>query len=461
MQEELYRQATLDSLTGLPNREVFVRAAQSAIARATRSGRLAAVIVAELDDFKRVNNTMGHGAGDELLIATGRRLHDAIRRSRSARDQDGPDATEDPGWGVARLGGDEFAVYLEAADDAEVDRAVTAIMGGFTEPFTLSRGAVSVTGSIGVSSVAEPADAQELLRQADLAVYVAKDAGKGRSMRYESSLHTVVVDRLRLRADLEQAVANGDFILEYQPIVALDTGRTAGFEALVRWRHPVRGLLSPGLFIELAEESGLIVPLGAWVLRHAVEAAAGWQRTPSDAPTYVSVNVSARQFRAPGFVEQVRRELDRSGLPPSCLVLEITESLLVGDGGVDEILATLRGDGVRIAIDDFGTGFSSLSYLRRLPVDVLKLDKSFVDAVTSSKEQHAIFTAINQLAQALDLDVVAEGIETLAELDVVSAVGCGFGQGYLLSRPLSYRGSVRWLREQVLALAVTGRANPI
>ena len=460
MQEELYRQATLDALTGLPNREVFVNVAQNAITRATRQGRLAAVIVTELDDFKRVNNTMGHGAGDELLIAAGRRLHDAVRQTHSARDHDGPDPRDVPGWGVARLGGDEFAVYVDAADDAEVDRVVGAIMGGFTEPFTLSRGAISVTSSIGVSTVNEPADAQELLRQADLAVYVAKDAGKGRSMRYESSLHTVVVDRLRLRADLEQAVANGDFVLDFQPIVALGTGRTAGFEALVRWRHPVRGLLSPGLFIDLAEESGLIVPLGAWVLRHAIAAAAGWQRSPSNAHPYVSVNVSVRQFRAPGFVEQVRQELARSGVPPSSLVLEITESLLVSDGGVDEILSTLRGDGVRIAIDDFGTGFSSLSYLRRLPVDLIKLDKSFVDAVTSSKEQHAIITAINQLARALNLDVVAEGIETLEELDVVTAVGCGFGQGYLLSRPLSYRGAVRWLREQVPALAVTGRGSP-
>jgi EAL domain-containing protein (putative c-di-GMP-specific phosphodiesterase class I) len=265
---------------------------------------------------------------------------------------------------------------------------------------------------------------------------------------------------LRLRADLERAVTNGDFVLDYQPIVALDTGRTAGFEALVRWRHPVRGLIPPGLFIDLAEESGLIVPLGAWVLRHAVEAAASWARLGPEPHPYVSVNVSARQFRAPRFVEQVRQELRRSGLPPSSLVLEITESLLVRDGGVGETLNTLRGDGVRIAIDDFGTGFSSLSYLRRLPVDVLKLDKSFVDAVTSSREQHAIITAINQLAEALHLDVVAEGIENRAELDVVSTVGCGFGQGYLLSRPLSYRGAVRWLREQVPALAAPGRDSP-
>jgi PAS domain S-box-containing protein len=446
MQEELYRQATLDALTGLPNREVFVNAAQSAIGRAAHRGRLAAVIVTELDDFKRVNNTMGHGAGDELLMIVGRRLRDAVGRVCGPRDPDHPsgDPREVVGWGVARLGGDEFATFVDTTDDAEVDQVVAAIMGCFTEPFTLSRGAVSVTGSIGVSTTSGAADAQELLRQADLAVYAAKDAGKGRSTRYESSLHTTVVDRLRLRADLERAVANGDFVLDYQPIVALDTGRTTGFEALVRWRHPVRG----------------IIPLGAWVLRHAIEAAANWARLGPMPHPYVSVNVSARQFRAPCFVEQVHQELRRSGLPPSSLVLEITESLLVQGGGVGETLTTLRDDGVRIAIDDFGTGFSSLSYLRRLPVDILKLDKSFVDAVTSSREQYAIITAINQLAQALHLDVVAEGIENRAELDVVSAVGCGFGQGYLLSRPLSYGGAVRWLRAQVPALAAPGRDSP-
>ncbi len=463
MQDELYRQATLDALTGLANREVFVTAAQSAMSSDSGRGRLATVIVTELDDFKRVNNTMGHGAGDELLVAVGQRMHDAVWSGRQGLDDHAdrrrPGASEVPGWRVARLGGDEFAAYVDAADEAEVDEVVAAIVDCFAEPFTLSRGAITMTASIGVSTATGSADVQELLRQADLAVYVAKDAGKGRSMRYEATLHTAVVDRLRLRADLEQAVTDGDFVLDYQPIVALNTGRTVGFEALVRWRHPVRGLLSPGAFIEVAEESGLIVPLGAWVLRHAVEAASGWQRLRPDTNPYVSVNVSARQFLAPGFVEQVRRELVRSGLPPSSLVLEITESLLVREGGVDETLNTLRADGIRVAIDDFGTGFSSLSYLRRLPVDVLKLDKSFVDTITSSREQHAIFTAICQLGQALDLDIVAEGIERLEELDVVTGVGCGFGQGFLLSRPLSYGGAVRWLQEDVSAPVGTSRAS--
>jgi PAS domain S-box-containing protein len=464
MQDELYRQATLDALTGLPNREVFVGMAQRAIDRTSGREAIAAVIVAELDDFKMVNNTMGHGAGDELLVVVGQRLNEAVRTeharraSRQARGGDG--GLGRPEWVVARLGGDEFAAFIDAGSQADVDHIVDVIMHCFNQPFVLSRGEVTVGASIGVATTLEQADAQELLRQADLAVYVAKDAGKGRSLRYEASLHSAVVDRLRLRTDLEQAVVDGAFVLDYQPIVALTTGHTAGFEALVRWQHPVRGLLSPVEFIELAEESGLIVPLGEWVLRHAVQAAARWHELRPQGSPHVSVNVSARQFRAPGFVELVRAELAESRLPPASLTLEITESLLVREGGVGEALNTLRADGVKVAIDDFGTGFSSLSYLRALPVDVLKLDKSFVDTITSSHEQHAIITAITQLARVLDLEVVAEGIETLEELDVLVAMGCGFGQGYLLSRPMSYGDAVRWLREDAPAPVGTGRTSP-
>jgi diguanylate cyclase (GGDEF)-like protein/PAS domain S-box-containing protein len=446
MQDELYRQATRDALTGLSNREVFVASAQQAIERASREGRIATVIVTELDDFKMVNNTMGHTAGDELLVAVGQRLRQAVAGlgDETARPM------------VARLGGDEFAIWVEAASQEDIDRVVQAVLSSVTEPFLLTPGAVSVTTSVGVATAIDDADAQELLRQADLAVYVAKDAGKGRSLRYEASLHSAVVDRLRLRTDLEEAVADGSFVLNYQPIVELATSRTVGFEALVRWRHPVRGLLGPGEFIGLAEESGLIVPLGGWVLHHAIKQASQWQRWRPE--TYVSVNVSARQLRAPGFVEQVRTQLSASGLPPTNLTLEVTESLLANERGVGEALATLRADGVRIAIDDFGTGFSSLSYLRQLPVDVLKLDKSFVDTMTSSREQHAIMKTIIQLARTLDLEVVAEGVERSEDLVLLIAMGCGFGQGYLLSRPMEYNDAVRWLRKQAAGAVATGRS---
>ncbi len=455
MQAELYRQATLDALTGLPNREVFVSTAQAAVAAAAAQGTLASVIVVELDDFKVVNNTMGHGAGDELLVVVGQRLTDAVHARQSTMGgRAGP-----ADWMVARLGGDEFAACIDVSGPAEVDDVISAMMGCFAEPFPLSKGVVTLGASIGIADGTEQADAQELLRQADLAVYVAKDAGKGRPLRYEASLHTAVVDRLRLRTDLEKAVDAGALVLDYQPIVELGTGRTVGFEALVRWPHPVRGLLSPAAFVDLAEETGLIVPLGAWVLRHAIRAAVRWQRLQPGRP-YVTVNVSARQFRAPGFVELVRGELATAGLPPSSLVLEITESLLVREGGVGDALNTLRADGVKVAIDDFGTGFSSLSYLQQLPVDVLKLDKSFVDTVTSSREQYAVLTAVIQLAQALDLDVVAEGIETTDELELLVAMGCGYGQGYLLSRPLNYGDAVRWLRDRVSVPAGGSEEGP-
>jgi EAL domain-containing protein (putative c-di-GMP-specific phosphodiesterase class I)/GGDEF domain-containing protein len=417
---------------------------------------------------------MGHAAGDEALVAVGRRLTDAVRAQQSA-NSDRPEralsaALDRSGtldrlgvgeveWIVARLGGDEFAACIDLFDPEHIDEVIAAIMECLGTPFTLNRGVATLSASVGVAVSTESDDAQELLRQADLAVYVAKDAGKGRSLRYEAALHVSVVDRLRLRKDLEKAVSDGAFQLDYQPIVKLSNGNAVGFEALVRWPHPVRGLLSPLAFIDLAEETGLIVPIGEWVLQHALQAAARWQRLRSDRAPYVSVNVSARQFRTPGFADLVRRKLASAGLPPANLVLEITESTLVREGGVGEALNTLRADGIKIAIDDFGTGFSSLSYLQRLPVDVLKLDKSFADTVTSSREQHAILTAVIQLAQALDLDVVAEGIENDDELNVLVDMGCGFGQGYLFSRPLSYGGAVRWLRAMVPTPGQSNRAS--
>ncbi len=444
LQDELYRRATYDSLTGLPNREVFLVSAQVAIDQAVAEGQVAGVLVAELDEFRMVNNTMGQGAGDELLTMVGSRLGGALRSTELVAPADRPELT------VARSGGDEFAACLSGiSSEADIHRAVTAVMDCFADPFALSQGVVSVTASVGVAMASETTDSRELLREADLAVAVAKDAGRGRSLQYEASLHAAVADRVRLRSDLEQAVTGGNFALEYQPIFALSTRRTAGFEALVRWDHPTRGRLAPAEFIGLAEDSGLIVPLGEWVLHHAIEAAAVWQHERGGVGPYLSVNVSAKQLRTPGFVDLVRAELAASELPSDRLTLEITESLLVRGGGVDEELAELRADGVRVAIDDFGTGFSSLSYLRQLPVDVLKLDKSFVDTVTSSKEQYAILTAVTQLAQALNLEVVAEGIETDDEMHVLTVMGCGFGQGYVLSRPMSSSDAIRWLRDEV------------
>ncbi|GAA1512555.1 hypothetical protein GCM10009827_028640 [Dactylosporangium maewongense] len=447
LQAELYQRATFDALTGLPNREVFLARVQEAVSSGAESGATVGVLIMEIDDFKVVNDTLGHGAGDALLVAVGNRLTEALRAVDGSYGAAGT---------VARLGGDEFAALVRRAGSAaDVERVAEKVLASFAAPFELPHGEVTASASIGVSTTAEAADAQDLLRHADLAVYVAKDAGKDRWRRYESSLHSAVVERHKLRADLDRAIADGAFLLHFQPIVAISDGRTHGFEALVRWNHPTRGMVSPAEFISVAEESGLIVPLGAWVLRNAVEAAAQWRLLHPGEEVYVSVNVSARQFRGreQGFARWVLDEIDRMGLPPASLLLEMTESLLLhDDGDVTAELAALREAGVRIAIDDFGTGFSSLSYLRRLPVDVLKLDKSFIDTIASSAEQHAVVDMIVQLAAILQLQIVAEGIETSAERDLLMTMGCHLGQGYLFSRPLSYGDASQWLLEEASGL---------
>jgi diguanylate cyclase (GGDEF)-like protein/PAS domain S-box-containing protein len=439
LERELYRRATFDSMTGLPNREVFLQATQQAVERAARSGGLVGVLIVGLDDVTVINNTMGHGAGDELLVAAGQRMV-AVLRSRDNAWRDGP---------LGRLGGDEFAVLVEnASSPTDIEHVARRLVDVFSEPFALSAGTVMAAASVGAATTVEATHARELLRQADLAMYVAKGAGKARWVRYEDSLHAAVVERLELRGELDRAIADGAFELHYQPIVSLPTGHTVAFEALVRWNHPTRGMISPLRFIDLAEECGLIVPLGSWVLHRAIEAAAQWRRLrPADAP-YVSVNVSTRQFRTADFVEQVHHELASSGLPANCLCVEITESVLLhDDGNVTEDLYGLRSQGIHIAIDDFGTGFSALSYLRRLPADLLKLDKSFIDTISTEQEQYEVVNAIIQLASTLHLNVVAEGIETRNEYDLLESMGCGFGQGYLMARPMSYGDTSRWLLE--------------
>lgn len=451
MKDELYRRATTDALTGLPNHDVFVDAVQRAVEISRRGEGRAGVVMTGLDEFKLVNNTMGHHAGDEVLVMVGRRLTEAMHEHDVVQQADGTQ------WRVARLGSDEFATCLLGVhDQADIDRVVSAVMGCFVEPFVLDKGAVTLRASIGVAMTAGETEASELLRQADLALSVAKDAGRNRMMQYEESLHALVSDRLQMRGELEKAVAEGSFLLEFQPIVALSPGhprdagagrRTVGFEALIRWQHPERGTLSPGTFIALAEESGLIVPLGTWVLHHAIRSAVKWRDTGEGTP-YVSVNVSARQLRTGDFVGRVLDELAASRLPPPRLILEITESLLAEDVSVKAQLTQLREHGVRIAIDDFGTGFSSLSYLRKLPVDVLKLDKSFAETITTSDDQRAITTTVTQLAHTLNLHVVAEGIETEQELEALATSGCGFGQGYVVSRPMNEEDAARWLREE-------------
>jgi len=340
------------------------------------------------------------------------------------------------------MGGDEFAVLIEK-DAGRAPELAARLVEALAVPFEVSDGLggthiVSGASSVGVATNDDADSATELLRHADLALYQAKGEDKGTWQLYRSHLHSAMVERLETRLALHEAIDAGQFRLQYQPIVDIETGIVSGVEALVRWQHPARGLLGPYHFIEIAEESGAIVAIGSWVLREALAQFARWQS--SSAPTslrYVSVNVSARQFRTPGFVDQVRAALADAGARPEWLLLEITESLVLRDADqVWEDLRVLRALGVRIAIDDFGTGYSSLSYLRQMPVDVLKLDKSFIDDVLAGEQQRVLVEAIVTLARNFDLAVVAEGIEEASQRAALADMGCPYGQGYLFSKPV-------------------------
>jgi diguanylate cyclase (GGDEF)-like protein/PAS domain S-box-containing protein len=445
LEEELKYRAFHDALTGLPNRSLFAREAAGALEAARAVGRTAGVLFVDLDDFKVVNDTMGHGVGDELLVAVAARLAATVRKSDTA----------------ARLGGDEFALLIDdAADPDAVDAFAERIVAAFTEPFALTGAKVLATATVGVATSQDSGDVDELLRHADLALYAAKTAGKRRWRHYQPVLTSGMLMRREIQGALDDAVKSSAFTLVYQPIVALGSGEIDGFESLIRWPHPRWGMMLPGQFISLAEETGLIVPLGAWVLRQALSDMVRWRRElpPPAAPEpgapapdpngpHVSVNVSARQFRDPGFVDSVRQALHASALPPSALLIELTESLLLG--GNDQIRADLnelKEIGVRLAIDDFGTGYSSLGYLLELPIDVLKVDKTFVTGIASSWRRHALVEGIVRLARTLEVEVIAEGIETETERELLAGMGCQFGQGYLLSVPVDAASALAMLR---------------
>jgi diguanylate cyclase (GGDEF)-like protein/PAS domain S-box-containing protein len=424
LERELKHRAFHDALTGLPNRVLFADRIAQALARARRSHSAVGVLFIDLDDFKLVNDTMGHGIGDELLRAAAERL--------SALTRDGDTA--------ARLGGDEFALLVE---DAPSGRAVedlgARIVRAFADPFPLSTGSVLTTATIGVATTEDSSDAGDLLRHADLALYAAKSAGKRQCRRYQPVLSVGMAKRRELQAAIGEAIESSAFTLVYQPIVALASDAVVGFEALVRWPHPRWGMLHPDQFITLAEETGHIVPLGSWVLRQAVADTIRLQRRlPRQPPLYVSVNVSARQFANPGFVAEVRRVVSAAGLSPSALVLELTESVLLHrDDRIREDLTELKNIGIRLAIDDFGTGYSSLGYLRELPMDVLKIDRSFVEGMAFSEQRLAIVEIIIRIAKTLGLAVVAEGIESEVQRELLISLGCEYGQGYLLERPVA------------------------
>ncbi|WP_406055446.1 aminotransferase class I/II-fold pyridoxal phosphate-dependent enzyme [Streptomyces sp. NBC_01077] len=424
LERELTHRAFHDSLTGLPNRVLLLERVERALLRGRRESTLTCMLFVDLDDFKVVNDTMGHSVGDELLVAVARRLTSVLRLTDTA----------------ARLGGDEFAVLIEGArEPRDAETLAAEIVHSLSQPFHLTDGAVSVSTSVGIATVLDSAHAEELLGHADLALYAAKAAGKKRWRLFHPEFHSRLVARHELQAGMDTAIADHAFALRYQPIVEVRDGAPAGLEALIRWPHARRGMVPPDQFIALAEESGHIMPLGAWVLEHAALDIARWQRArPRQAPLYASVNVSPRQFRDPGFLESVRRTLRSSGLAPGSLVLELTETVLMRrDAQIRTTMAALKDLGVSIAIDDFGTGFSSLSYLREFPIDVLKVDKSFIDNITTDPQQVALVEGIVRIADVLGLQVVAEGIEYEEQRALLADMGCRYGQGYLFARPMT------------------------
>ena len=424
LQEQLTHQAYHDSLTNLANRTLFSDRIENALVRTARAGNSVAVLFIDVDDFKGVNDTFGHATGDALLVGIADRLRGTLRR---------PDTP-------ARLGGDEFAVLLEELEEPEEAEAVARrIFDALRAPFEVNGQTVTVHVSMGVALArGAGSNASNLMRHADVAMYSAKGAGKNRWVVFAPGMETHIVTRHRLRGELEVALAQDQFVIHYQPIVELHTGEIAGVEALVRWRHPTRGLVGPLDFIPMAEESGLILQLGDQVLRRACAALLRFQaRHPRATPLTVAVNISARQLAHPLFVENVRAIIAETGLRPHTVTLELTESILLDDASTSIVkLEALQRAGVRIAVDDFGTGYSSLSYLRQLPVDVLKIAKPFVDDLAAEQPNVDFVRAIVGLAAALRLGVVAEGIESREQLRWLCELGCEFGQGYHLSHPL-------------------------
>jgi diguanylate cyclase (GGDEF)-like protein len=423
LKEELHHQASHDPLTGLANRSLFTQLVASRLEARDPSGTVPIVLFVDLDDFKLVNDTLGHAAGDALLIAVGDRLLSVLRATDMA----------------ARLGGDEFAVLLRDTPDMKASMRVanrlTAAMGPL---FEIDGRDVNVRASVGVAAGRPGVDsAGDLLRNADVAMYSAKARGKGRVVVFEPSMHDAVMVRAQLSADLEHAISAREFVLQYQPIVEIATGRMIGVEALVRWEHPERGRIGPDDFIRVAEESDSILEIGRWVLSQACQQIRSWQRLIGSDPFTVSVNISARQLAQPDFVDEVLTIIREAGVAPTQIVLEMTETSMLQDSAATRSkLHDLRDAGIGVSIDDFGTGYSSLSYLQRFPVTTLKIARDFVDVDGLDPEAWELANAIVALGRALRLSVVAEGVEQWSQLGRLRTLGCEFAQGFYFARPL-------------------------
>jgi diguanylate cyclase (GGDEF)-like protein/PAS domain S-box-containing protein len=435
-EEQLLHDAFHDGLTGLPNRALFMDHLQLALARAQRHpDRMFAVLFLDFDRFKIINDSLGHMMGDQLLLAIAQRLQVSLR----------------PGDTVARLGGDEFTILLE--DLRGTDEAVALaerIQQRLAAPFNLGGHEIFTTASIGIAPNApDYRQPEEILRDADTAMYQAKSQGKARHALFDQGMHARALKLLQLETDLRHAVERREFFLVYQPIVSLQTGRLTGFEALVRWRHPERGLISPADFIPVAEETGFIIPIGQWVLEEACRQMRQWQTQCAEPlPLAISVNLSGKQLTQGNLIEQIFRTLRQTEMEPHHLKLEITESVVMENiEAATGMLEQLRALGMHLSIDDFGTGYSSLSYLHRLPIDTLKIDRSFVIRMTENQENAEIVRTILMLAKNLGLDVVAEGVETQEQVEHLQRLECQFGQGYLFAKPLEAEAAGQLVRQ--------------
>ncbi|HEX8353726.1 MAG TPA: EAL domain-containing protein [Pyrinomonadaceae bacterium] len=446
-EQQLHHDAFHDALTGLPNRALFMDHLKLAIARSRRNKTTKfAVLYLDLDRFKVINDSLGHTIGDQLLVGIADRLKKNLR----------------PGDTVARLGGDEFTVLIEdIADETESVQVAERVKQELSIPFTLSGREVFTTVSMGIAPSATGYErAEDILRDADTAMYRAKSLGKARYEIFDKAMHARAINLLQMETDMRRALEREEFILHYQPIVALDNFRLRGFEALVRWQHPERGFISPMDFIPVAEETGMIVPLGEWVMREACRQMNGWQKMfPLDHPLFITVNLSSKQFSQNALISSFADILQETGVKPQSVKLEITESVVMENiDTATDMLRQLRSLGVKLAIDDFGTGYSSLSYLHRFPIDTLKIDRSFVTRMSENNENVEIVRTIVVLAQNLGMDVVAEGVETNEQLVILQKLGCENGQGYFFSKPVNSDGAEKIIAETYGALTSPARA---
>ncbi len=440
-EEKLAHRNFHDALTGLPNRSLFLDRVQRAFIHSVRHPEYKfAVLFIDVDDFKKFNDSFGYAAGDQVIVELASRLTSSLRRyqavARLALMSHGEDT-------LARLGGDEFAVLLDdIKDPSDAIRVVNRMQDALAAPFTLNGQEVFSSASIGIVMSSTDRDrAEDLLRDAELAMYRAKAAGKARCQVFDAEMHARALDRLRLERDLRAAVSREEFLVHYQPIVQLSDCRIIGFEALVRWQHPERGVLQPGEFIEIAEQTGLIVPMNRWLLREICHQARAWHsRFPSEPPLTATANITSQELAQPDLSNSIRLTLQQTAMNPRYVQLEIRETVAMADAeNAAEVLAHLKGLGVRLSIDDFGTGYSSLSRLQGLPLDTLKIDRSFISDMHNDADKREIVRVIVTLGQQLGMKVVAEGTETAEQVKYLKELGCDYAQGFFFSRPVDAR----------------------